>query len=61
MGLLNEGFSSVASLTTNTEFINEKNTAGIKQELSGLLEKLAMTQHKPVQQAAMQEGDVELF
>jgi methyl-accepting chemotaxis protein len=61
MGYMHEGFASMSEITTNTKYAQDMDIAGVKQELSGLSERMARSQHKPVQQGEMREGDVELF
>lgn len=61
MGYMREGFVSVSEITTNAKCVQGRDIAEVRQELSGLSERMAKAQHKPVQQGAMREGDVELF
>ena len=61
MALLNDGFMSVSKITATSTLREGCDAGDLEQELSRLLEKMAMTQHKPVHQSAMQEGGVDLF
>ena len=58
---MRDGFDSLAKIVDHSSTTQGDDNSEMNRELADLSEKMAQSQHKPVQQGAMLEGDVELF
>jgi methyl-accepting chemotaxis protein len=58
---MRDGFDSLAEIANSANTTPASGNSEMNRELTDLSEKMALSQHKPVQQGAMLEGDVELF